>query len=666
MAGIVAEMRYRAEIDGLRSIAVIPVILFHGGVSFFSGGYVGVDVFFVISGYLITSIVLQEIDAGSFNIIDFYARRARRILPALFFITLVSLPFAWIWMLPDQFKDYTQSVAALTVFASNFLFWIESGYFATASELKPMLHTWSLAVEEQYYVVFPLILVAVWKRSVGTTIVILGIILFLSLAATEWGWRNAPSANFYLLPFRAWELMVGSLCAIWLLRRGGPSTLKSHAQLGSALGLGMIVYATFAFDGQTPFPSLYALVPVLGSALIICCATPETIVGRGLGSKGPVAIGLISYSAYLWHQPLFALARIERGMEPPHWVMWILCAASLMLASLTWKFVEGPFRRPRSRWTPKRVVILAGVSSIIVGLVGALLSVTQWQRSYFLDSIPPENRPLLSLIEGAREGHANAYDEPNGCKFFIEELTEEIHARLEKCYTQHGQAWAMTGDSHSRDVFNGMAPTLDRPFFVLIDQSECRPHIPLADCASGTLFETLMTYGSRFDQLLYVQAGFYLLLDAEGQNRNRRLFSAGLDIVDPQLDVAGIERVLKILREFNEFVPVTWIGPRLSPYIFKDQMLAKSCLQAPNQIRLRSGQREIFEELDSYLESKTVEAGLHYVSEMQAVDYDVATEIYGCAALYWSDSDHWSSAGEALFGPRVSRAVEAKLGIPTK
>ena len=193
-------MQYRREIDGLRAIAVLPVILFHAGFETFGGGFVGVDVFFVISGYLITTIILGELEQGKFSIVNFYERRARRILPALFLVMLVCIPFAWLWLLPSDMKDFAQSLVAVSVFASNILFWRESGYFDTAAELKPLLHTWSLAVEEQFYVLFPLLLMLFWKLGKRWILVTLGLAFIASLALAQWAAYAKPAAAFYLLP----------------------------------------------------------------------------------------------------------------------------------------------------------------------------------------------------------------------------------------------------------------------------------------------------------------------------------------------------------------------------------------------------------------------------------------------------------------------------------
>jgi peptidoglycan/LPS O-acetylase OafA/YrhL len=344
-------LKYRPEIDGLRAVAVLPVIFFHAGVGIFSGGYVGVDVFFVISGYLITSILLDELSRNDFSLMRFYERRARRILPALFFVMACCIPFAWMWMLPSQFKAFSQSLIATTLFVSNIFFWRQSGYFAPAAEEMPLLHTWSLAVEEQYYLFFPLLLLVAWRLGRTPAFFLVAATALASFAISEWGSRFAPAANFYLAPSRAWELLAGSLCAFALQSRtdasvsadAGPKAF--HHEILSIVGLGLIVSAIFLFDHTTPFPSIYTLVPVGGAVLVILFATPGTLVTRVLSIRLFVGIGLISYSAYLWHQPLFAFARIRSLTTPEPWLMLALAALALGLAYFSWRFVEQPFRR---------------------------------------------------------------------------------------------------------------------------------------------------------------------------------------------------------------------------------------------------------------------------------------------------------------------------------
>ena len=339
-------MNYRAEIDGLRALAVLPVILFHAGFERFSGGYVGVDVFLVISGYLITTLIISEMAIGEFSIVNFYERRARRILPALFFVMAACLPFAWFWLLPIDLKDFGLSLVAVSTFSSNILFWMESGYFDTAAELKPLLHTWSLAIEEQYYILFPIFLMLTWRLGLKWILTLLSLVFVISLGVAHWGAFNKPSATFYLLPTRGWELLVGVFFAFYLKHN---EYLKSHItnQILSLLGFVMIVYSIVAFDDTTPFPSLYALIPTIGTGLLILSAVPNTFVHRLLSFSPLVGIGLISYSAYLWHHPLLAFARHRQIGEVSDFFLITLCIASLLMAYFSWRYVEKPFRKKR-------------------------------------------------------------------------------------------------------------------------------------------------------------------------------------------------------------------------------------------------------------------------------------------------------------------------------
>lgn len=416
-------MNYRKEIDGLRAIAVLPVILFHAGFSIFSGGYVGVDVFFVISGYLITTILLNEFEEERFSLARFYERRARRILPALFIVMLACLPFAYMWMLPSQLKDFAQSLVAVVTFSSNILFWREDGYFAAAAELKPLLHTWSLAVEEQYYLLFPMFLMLAWqfgRKRVFWTVVVMAAV---SLLMAEWGWRNNPSANFYLAQTRAWELLAGSICAFLTVGRSD----KSNNVL-SAIGLAAIVVSIFAFDDNTPFPSVYALVPVVGTALIILYGRQGTWVANLLSMRVFVGIGLISYSAYLWHQPLFAFARIRSLTEPNDILMAGLAVVALILAWVTWRWVEQPFRkRSDPVLVTRRSVFVAsgavGAVFVVLGLLGNFGNGFEWRLNEMQREL--YSTAVSSPMRGrCHYGRNSTFSAQSSCEYFGENAAD--------------------------------------------------------------------------------------------------------------------------------------------------------------------------------------------------------------------------------------------------
>jgi len=305
-------VKYRPEIDGLRAVSVIPVILFHASIPFFDGGFIGVDIFFVISGYLITSIILKELDAGTFSLSNFYERRARRILPALFTVIAITLPAAWVIMNPQLFAGFSKSMTATGLFASNFHFKETINYFLPIAELSPLLHTWSLAIEEQFYVIFPLILMACWRFMRRAIPIILVLIFIGSLALAEQNGVSHPKSAFYLLQYRAWELTLGALCGLYILRYR-PDNHKTDGVFQEALpllGLVLIAFSIYAFKKTGNGLGYLMLIPNIGVVLIILFASSHTLAGKILSLPILVRLGLISYSAYLWHHPIFALTRL--------------------------------------------------------------------------------------------------------------------------------------------------------------------------------------------------------------------------------------------------------------------------------------------------------------------------------------------------------------------
>ena len=445
-------MKYRAEIDGLRALAVVPVILFHAGFEWFSGGFVGVDVFFVISGYLIATIIISEMAEGKFSIVNFYERRARRILPALFFVMAACLPFAWLWLTPNYLKDFGQSLVAVSTFSSNILFWIESGYFDTAADLKPLLHTWSLAVEEQFYMLFPIFLMLTWRLGVKSILILLSIVFIVSLGLAQWGAYFKPSATFFLLPTRGWELLVGVFAAFYLKYKPHPKSASIN-QVLSLLGFSIIFYSAVTFDENTPFPSLYALIPTIGTGLVIVSAVPKTFVHSLLSFKPIVGIGLISYSAYLWHQPLLAFGRHRKLLEASDLETLSLCFISFLLAWISFKFIESPFR-DRKKITTSNFLKSALVGVFIFISFGLSVHFNDGFKdrlNYYLDTV--------TLIESP--------------------LREECHTKEIACEFFGGPSeYATFGDSHVVEISYALAEYL-QPLGVSVQQnsySSCTPN----------------------------------------------------------------------------------------------------------------------------------------------------------------------------------------------
>ncbi len=368
---------FRPDIDTLRAVAVLSVFFFHLGVPGFGGGYVGVDVFFVISGFLITTVITRE--GRAFSLADFYRRRAKRILPALFLVVAVTLLACWLVMIPPDFRNVSRSAAAVALFVSNLLFWTEAGYFEPAAHLMPLLHTWSLGVEEQFYILLPVLLLALYRLRLGKT-GILAVILVLTAASLSLSVLR-PSFEtgdaFFLPQFRAWELLFGVLLALAAPKPPrGPAARTALALTGLAL----ILVPVLAYSDRTPFPGLTALPPCIGTALVIFARTgPDSRTGRALSLPLPLFFGRISYALYLWHWPILALL-FYRTLTPPDAPrMFAVFALTTGLAWATTRFLETPVRRSRPGF--RQVLTATAAASLAVAAVGTAGYLGEFDRA---------------------------------------------------------------------------------------------------------------------------------------------------------------------------------------------------------------------------------------------------------------------------------------------
>jgi peptidoglycan/LPS O-acetylase OafA/YrhL len=365
---------YRPDIDGLRAVAVLSVVLYHYGVAPFTGGYVGVDVFLVISGYLITSLIYGEMENGTFSVVTFYERRIRRIYPALFVVLLVTTALGVCLLLPTDLLRYGYSLVATTLFASNVEFWRESGYFDVTSELKPLLHTWSLAVEEQFYLAFPLLLFWLRRRGRRPILLTLTAIGALSFAIGVWTVKRQPAFAFFLAPTRVWELLVGGILA---LVRWPPSRRKLESEVMGVLGVALILGSACLYTRETPFPGVAAIAPCIGATCVIQAGSGElALPNRLLSSRPFVFTGLISYSLYLWHWPFFVFAHYYALSGLGWGARASAIAASFAAASVVWRFVERPFRR-KGRLTERGSLFKAAAAAMAVTTVVGL---GMWRR----------------------------------------------------------------------------------------------------------------------------------------------------------------------------------------------------------------------------------------------------------------------------------------------
>ena len=395
--------KYRSEIDGLRFLAVIPVVFYHAGFSLFSGGFIGVDVFFVISGYLITTIILNELSDKSFSLKKFYERRARRILPALIFVILATTILSFIFLTRTELSNYFKSLIATLFFYSNFYFWKTSPYFESDSDLEPLLHTWSLSIEEQFYIFFPIILIFVFKFFRKYILIFFLISFFLSLILCQvFALKTSVNLNFYFTLSRGWELFLGAICA-YLLKYEKNFFSKKLNNFLSFLGTILIFSSIFIFSKETLYPSFYTLLPAIGTALIILYADKGTLVKQFLSIKLFVGMGLISYSFYLWHQPLLAFGRIyfqNFSIEKK----LILLLFSLFLSIFSYYFIEKKFRQKTNIKANNFFKLI--VASIILLTIFSQLNISFFKKNsteFFLANLLLKSNAVYSTRLNERE-----------------------------------------------------------------------------------------------------------------------------------------------------------------------------------------------------------------------------------------------------------------------
>lgn len=560
---------YRPDIDGLRALAVLPVVFFHADLPHFTGGFVGVDIFFVISGYLITRVLLQDKAAGKYSLRHFYVRRVRRIFPALLVTVLATLVAGFFLLLPAELGEAARAAQYLSYFFSNHLFWQTQNDYWQQNMLsnQPLLHTWSLAVEEQFYVVIPALL-ALWfwtrQRPVagfGLSIAI-GLLALTSFAANLTVMQHDTAAAFYVLPTRAWELLLGSLLAARVVAGGGAIRHAVISQLAGTLGLGLILWSILVFTAQTAFPGVNALLPSVGALLIIWAGGSRhpSWVNRILSLRPLVWIGLISYSLYLWHWPVLVLVRSTgwhaRGLVTPP--MWLLLPVIVGLAWLSWRYIERPFRGRRLDNTREWKVLAWAVVALAACYALGLLA----QR------IAANNAAIKQPLPAAIIQLDAEIAKPPGTRCEGDPSLEHIRAGKVGCAlgadadARHPPAFALLGDSHARMWVDG-ADQLARQSGLsglAYVYSSC---VPLADVEPPTRPECLRISQALIDRLAasdiprIIIAGYWIdaaetikVLQGSPQSSGHTLFYTGLDRTLQRLSRPG--RQIYVVRDIPE------------------------------------------------------------------------------------------------------------------
>jgi peptidoglycan/LPS O-acetylase OafA/YrhL len=646
-------MKHRPDIDGLRAIAVIPVVLFHAGVLHVAGGFVGVDVFFVISGFLITGILLEDIRKDRFSIAMFYERRARRILPALFTVLLFASLAAYKILLPNDAYDYGRSLIATLFFVSNIAFSREMGYFDGPSEMKPLLHTWSLAVEEQFYILYPLFLFLVtrfFKKRYATAI---GSVLVLSLGYSIWRVETQPATSFYLATTRAWELLIGGLLAIQSIPK-----LRNRlpANLLGLLGLGLIFYSVLAFSAATPFPGTHALYPCVGAALIIYSGmAADTVVARVLSTQPLVFVGLISYSLYLWHWVIIVFTKhyLDRPLAWRETIAVIV--AAFLVASLSWQFVENPFRGRGA--IGSRVWIFSGAA--VIGLLFAAYGVRAVTTNGFPARFSGEARVLMN----AREDFWKRRDECDGKICHIGAPGSQ-------------ESFILWGDSHAgalAPVFEQLALS-DNIGGAVAFEAACAPLLQLKRYGSHpkdcTDYESSVLDYIKVHQIrnVFLHGRWGLYTESERPEQGIPLLLT--PSLRPEDNYAAftqlVRSTLKELRSLDVHVviiaSVPEAGKDVPTTLARIVLSGKPMEVAPRRDQFMRRQERAFEALRSAAEDYSAQIVYPHEALCAAAECSVVKEEW---PLY-SDDDHLSVHGAMYLTPMFETLLKARApGSPT-
>jgi peptidoglycan/LPS O-acetylase OafA/YrhL len=575
-SGPVKSFHYRPDIDGLRAVAVLAVLGYHLKVSAFRGGFVGVDVFFVISGYLISAIILKDINSGKFSIATFYERRVRRILPALIGTLFGASLLAYLFFLPGELMDYAKSLLAALFSASNFYFWKHSGYFSAPVETKPLIHTWSLAVEEQFYLFLPIFLALAHRyfpRKLRVSVIVIALVSFVISAV---GAFLYPTATFYLAHTRAWELLLGVLISLEVFPEISRPVFRN---LATFAGIVLICFAVFGFSSATPFPGIAALAPCIGAAMIIVAGeSGKTVVGRALSLKPVAFIGLISYSLYLWHWPIIVFEGMDSSLLSGVSIRMtkiIIITLSFAIATLSWKFIESPFRGKTSM---PRVTLFkfSGAAAAAVAALGIIA---------ILGNGFPSRYPSKAIQVASYLDYDSAkYFRDGSC--FISSGFKYSDFDFSKCLQEDPgkKNYLLFGDSHAAHLWYGLSTSLDDVNLLQATASGCKP----------TLDQPMLTAATCKQLMTYIYAEFLpnhhvdrLLIAARWQDGDVAPLSRSID----WLKARGIQVVL-----FGPMVQYDTALPRLLAFSIRGNDMAIPDEHRVNQRALEDAMSELAEQ----------------------------------------------------------------------
>lgn len=671
--------KYRADIDGLRAVAVLLVVGFHAFPIWIKGGFVGVDIFFVISGFLISTIIFGSLERNSFSFIEFYGRRIRRIFPSLLLVLIASFSFGWFALLADEYKQLGRHIAAGAGFVSNFVLWLESGYFDNAAETKPLLHLWSLGVEEQFYIVWPLLLWAVWKKRFSMLAVTV-LLALMSFTLNINGVKKDLVAAFYLPHARFWELLVGSVLAWFSINKRSKLIFKLQRKLDcwlgiiervhdtdaisktlrnvqSIVGLLLIAVAIMAVTKKSSFPGWWALLPTLGTVLVISAGAHAWTNRVILANPALVWLGLISYPLYLWHWTLLSFARIIMSETPSLEIRIYAVFISIILAWISYKFIENPMRLGGKHVSKVSVLVVIMVICCFIGSI-----------TYIRDGF--SFRKAITTYENNHNELIRTPARDEACLNYI----NNNYPSFEYCkYTDAGarETVAVIGDSHAHVAYPGIATMLEKKNIntILLANSGCPPFV---GAEYGNNFHEKNACKQRIDDLIgiilkdqnitkviifsrgmiYMTGRYYG--DAEQNNFNYTPIAA-------DVFYSSLQNTIKVFNDNGKETYYVTENPELP-------VLPNACIDRPFKINNKKcipKLEEVQARQSEYRETINKLSGVEIIDTLYYFCPESECQVFHNGNLLYADFNHLSIAGSEfqanfIIGPRLNM----KLGKP--
>jgi peptidoglycan/LPS O-acetylase OafA/YrhL len=663
--GIRSKMGYRKDIDGLRGISIVAVLAYHVFPTFFPGGSLGVDIFFVISGFLISSLILNELKAENFTLSKFYLRRTLRLVPSLALMLIVTSIMLYLYLTPGTLKEYSQSLISAVTFTSNLYLFRETDYFgAIQAQNFPLLHLWSLAVEEQFYLFFPLLLIFSVRKKVNLKILLVFIGLLSLTGYIGLNLVGMERHSFYLTPFRFWEFLLGA--AAYFYRSESLKFSKRFYGQINVIGLVLIFLAIVLFGKTDTNIFIYNLIVAIGAHMLIVSGTQKNL-SKILNNNFLIIVGKSSYSIYLWHLPLLYLSQkiILRPLNSFELIGFAI--ACVALGILITFFLEIPLLEITNF---KKVLIYGVLPSMILLILGSTIFLKNGlEVSYYNSRLSIEQKNVYLLVsQGLREVESRTIllDESE-CKYDVsnlDNLSGKFINRHKKCLEKYGKPILLIGDSHSFNLFNLLSNS--NIYLLGILKGGCR----LSDqsslqisknCSYKEIFKTLSLEADQFDKVIYHQSGSHLILDKYGRGDSNMAFKSGLYTID-QL---GIERTLESLSRLPIELDILWVGPFVEPRLD----LFDSRNYFINRLVVDKATFQPFKYLDQEIEKITTTL-VNQNTDLQRISYSSIISAMGLKAnssiligdcLIYRDTDHLSKCGEIMLRSKLNLWIKENI-----